>query len=318
MENNTIKNNRVYGIRAIRVKNGNLNSGFDNRPKSLADGTFYNSDVSTKYLDRDFFKKTGNNVLIKKHLKLDKDGNIYSATQQEIIEDKVKGDVPDKIVNIINEFPDVQNYGAALTGNINFGITGAVQYGIGVNVLEESNVITGDIISPYGTGNNKKKKKKDDNEIEDSKNSATNIGKSLFIDNALYVQDFRVEPYNINSLKEVYGDRLNGYTNEAYELFKKAVLFSASLINTRTKKDCYDEFAIFINLKEDSIYSINDLLGLLKINENDKKFVIDLEQLKVLDKIKDVESIELYDSNSCSFENIPAKAIIKDRFEELY
>ena len=55
MENNTIKNNRVYGIRAIRVKNGNLNSGFDNRPKSLADGTFYNSDVSTKYLDRDFF-----------------------------------------------------------------------------------------------------------------------------------------------------------------------------------------------------------------------------------------------------------------------
>ena len=25
MENNTIKNNRVYGIRAIRVKNGNLN-----------------------------------------------------------------------------------------------------------------------------------------------------------------------------------------------------------------------------------------------------------------------------------------------------
>ena len=154
MENNTIKNNRVYGIRAIRVKNGNLNSGFDNRPKSLADGTFYNSDVSTKYLDRDFFKKTGNNVLIKKHLKLDKDGNIYSATQQEIIEDKVKGDVPDKIVNIINEFPDVQNYGAALTGNINFGITGAVQYGIGVNVLEESNVITGDIISPYGTGNN--------------------------------------------------------------------------------------------------------------------------------------------------------------------
>ena len=38
----------------------------------------------------------------------------------------------------------------------------------------------------------------------------------------------------------------------------------------------------------------------------------------VLDKIKDVESIELYDSNSCSFENIPAKATIKDRFEELY
>ena len=55
LENNTIKNNRVYGIRAIRVKNGNLNSGFDNRPKSLADGTFYNSDVSTKYFRQRFF-----------------------------------------------------------------------------------------------------------------------------------------------------------------------------------------------------------------------------------------------------------------------
>lgn len=320
MDNSKVKSNRIYGIRGIRVKNGNLNSGFDNRPKSLADGTFYNSDVSTKYLDRDFFKKTGNNVLIKKYLKLDKDGNIYSATQQEIIEDKVKGNDEDRIVNIINEFPDVQNYGAALTGNINFGITGAVQYGIGVNVLEESNIIVGDIISPYGTGNNKKNKKKNDSDeaTEEGKNSATNIGKSIFVDNALYVQDFRVEPYSINSLKEVYGDKLNGYTEEAYALFKKAVLFSASLINTRTKKDCYDEFAIFINLKDDSIYTINDLSGLLKISEDDKKIIIDLEDLGILDKIKDVESIELYDSNSCNFKNIPQKAIIKDRYEELY
>ena len=291
-----IKNNRVIGARGIGVVNSNLNSGFDGRPKVLANGCLTNSDVSTKFLDRDFWKNCGENVLIKKQLKMDKDGTLYACTLEEIIADNVA--IDKKVTStILNDYVDVQNFGATIAvSKISIGATGVCQYTQGVNKLKSTSVITQDILSPFGTGNNKKNKTKAENGDENKSSTATNIGKHTFIDKALYVQSFSVNPNNLNSLASVFGeDELVGYKESSYQMFKKAVLCSASLYNTRTKAGCYDEFSIFINLKEDSLYSISDIGRFIDvIEEDDSTVTIDFSKLAFLNNVDDIESIEIY------------------------
>lgn len=300
-----IKKNRVIGARGIGVVNGNLNSAFDGRPKTLTSGVLFNSDVSIKFLDRDLWKNSGENVLIKKKLKEDKDGTLYSCTLDQILEDVLDKDKK-ATAQILNDFVDVQNFGAAVTvKGISLGITGVCQYSQGINKLKNTEVVTQDILSPFGTGNNKKNKAKEDKGEEVKTNTATNIGKHVFVDKALYVQSFSVNPSNINNMTDCFehGDAV-GYKEESYEAFKKAVLCSASLYNTRTKAGCYDEFSIFINLKEDSLFNIPDVGRFIDVIENeDSTVVIDFTKLNFLNDIKDVESIEVYHNTLTSSVN---------------
>lgn len=307
---NEIKTNRVIGARGIGVYNSNLNAAFDSYPKMLVDGTFMNSDVCTKYADRMFWRNIGQKVLIQKMLKTDKDGNLYAATQEEIIAEKVI-DKKRPNLEILNEFIDVQNFGATIaTKGISLGTTGVVQYTQGINKLKNSSVIVQDIISSYGTGGNKKKK--DDEKVS----TATNIGKHIFVDKALYVQSFVVNPINLNSLQSVFGDDFVGYKKESYELFKKAVLCSITLQSSRTKEGCCDDFAIFINLKEDSYYALNNIQRFIEVEEETNKNIIDFTPLDFLNEIEDVENIEIfYNSKNCeikhNFKNVTIKDTLK-------
>lgn len=313
-----IKRNRVIGARGIGVVNGNLNSAFDGRPKTLINGVLFNSDVSVKFFDRDFWKNIGENVLIKKRLKEDKDGTLYSCTLDQILEDVLDKDKKVSI-QILNDFVDVQNFGAAVAvKGINLGITGVCQYSQGINKLKNTEVITQDILSPFGTGNNKKNKLKADKGEEIKSTTATNIGKYVFVDKALYVQSFSVNPNNLNNMKECFADdELIGYKEESYQLFKKAVLCSASLYNTRTKSGCYDEFSIFVNLKEGSLFNIPDIGRFIDVIENDDETVtIDFNKLSFLNEIEDIESIEIYHNTLTSdvihsFDNVEIKDLLK-------
>lgn len=322
-----IKRNRVIGARGIGVVNGNLNSGFDGNPKTLSNGDFTNSDVSTKFLDRDFWENTNEKVLIKKRIKEDEAGNLYACTLEEIIYDRV--DVSRNVnAQILNDYVDVQNFGAAITvSKINLGTTGVCQYYQGINKIKSSQVLVQEILSPFGTGNNKKNKTKAKsksenagdslNATEESKlSTATNIGKSTFVDKALYVQSFSVNPENLNNLAASFKDEeILGYKEENYEKFKKAVLHSATLYNTRSKAGCYDEFSIFVNIKEGSYFSIADLGRFIDVihNEDEDKVVIDFNKLEFLNEVEDVESIEIfYNALTCDIEHSFNNAIVKN------
>lgn len=312
-----IKRNRVIGARGILVHNASLNNAFDGNPKMLSDGTFTNSDVSTKFADRQFWNNAGKEVLIQKHIKLDKDGNPYAATLEEIIKDKVP---QDKDINtnlyILDKFVDVQNFGATIAvKGISLGTTGVVQYGQGINKIEDSAVITQEITSPYGTGANanKKAKKKSEEDEEDKLSTGTNIGKQVYTDKALYVQSFNVTPANLNNMADVFGDSFGGYKEESYEMFKKATLCSVSLLNSRAKMGCSDAFAIFINLKEGSLYALNDVERYIKITEDNGVYTIDCTELEFLNDSSEVESIEVfYDIRTCNLKHSFKNAVVKD------
>ncbi|KFX60155.1 hypothetical protein FDC50_07180 [Clostridium botulinum] len=299
-----IKTNRVIGARGIAVNNGNYNNDFNGQPKTLQDGTFMCSDVCTKYADRLFWENCNHPVLIKKSLKIGKDGKLYAAIQDEIIADNIV-DSKNRNVEILNNFIDVQNFGATITEkNKNFGITGVIQYTQGTNKVDDSTIEVHQILSPYGTANNKKNKKNkksdeenENNDKQDEKSkTATNIGPHIFLDKALYVQGFSVTPSNLNNLVKVFGDKeFKGYKEESFELFKKATLCSTTLLSTRNKEGVCDAFSIFINLKEGSIFAFNNIHNYINVNTvADNFYTIDFSELDFLNDIDDIESIEIY------------------------
>lgn len=301
-----IKKNRVLGVRGISVLNGNLNADFNGHPKSLSDGTYMNSDVSTKFLDREYFKSIGEDVLITKHLKTANDGTIYAATLEEAIKDKLN--LKENIYVQFLNFVDVQNFGATITNPVMFGVTGVVQYLNGVNKYEDAEFITQDILSPFGTGNNKNKSKKSEfNSI------ATNIGKHHFLERALYVQSFTVNPSNLNSLvPKINNKKFNGYTEESYQKFKKAVLLSSTIYTTRSKVGCNDEFAMFVNVKEDSLFTVPDLGRFIKVDRMNSKYQINFNELEFLNNSSEIESIEIFHNPHTSdiihkFKNVEIK-----------
>ena len=80
-----IKTNRVYGARGVGAENSNVNSSFQGLPNTLSNGQFFNSDVSTKWADRDFWKSIGYDVLVKTSYVLDKDGNPVVQTIEDVV-----------------------------------------------------------------------------------------------------------------------------------------------------------------------------------------------------------------------------------------
>lgn len=296
-----VKRNRVIGARGIAVENSNLNAGFDGRPKEFGDGVQGNSDVCTKSADRNVWINSGENVLIRRRLDVDENNNVYSYTLAKTIE-SVLDSSKSPVIQLLNDFVDVQNFGAtiALKG-INIGITGVCQYHQGLNKLENTEVLCHPVLSPFSASDNKKKDNKKDKsneseENEEKKSNSNNIGRHIFVDKALHVQSFSVNPANLNNMVECFKNgEFTGYKEKYYQLFKKAVLSSYSLQSTRTKAGCYDEFSIFINLKEDSMFHINDVGRFIDVILNDDKTVtIDFTKLEFLNGIDDVDSIEIY------------------------
>lgn len=315
-----IKTNRVLGARGISVVNANLNAGFDGRPKELPDGTWFNSDVSTKFLDREFWAKKGENVLIKKISKTTDKDEIYVCTLAEVIDEKVDSSkcFPSQV---LNDFVDVQNYGVAITvKNKVISAPGVVQYLQGINKIEDANTVTQDVLSPFGTGKPSKKSSKSSttDSDDDSKSSGTSIGKHTFIDRGCFVQSFSVNPSNFNYLVQQLNLKdFNGYKESSYESFKQAVTLSASLYNTRAKAGCYDEFSIFINLKEDSLFALNDVGSFINVEVlDDGKLEIDFSELDFINSRDDVESIEIFHNTKTStikhsFTNVTVRNILE-------
>src|SRR5699024_11534939 len=88
-----------------------------------------------------------------------------------------------------------------------------------------------------------------------------------------------------------------GYTEDAYEKFKEASLISATVLNTNSKFGCENEFALFIECKNESELYLPDLAQYVKFYKEDEMGVIDLTQLGFLlkEKIRDeIHNVEIY------------------------
>ena len=283
--------NRVYGVIGIKSRMSNWNADFTGRPKSTSDGSVFGSDKAFKYPIKKMWEVEGEKVLYVKSYKNEK-GSLRARTLSErfeqLFETEVKS-IKDKkeLVKYLFSATDVKNFGATFAeGSNNISITGAVQIGQGLNKYEDTTVEIQDILSPFVDSTKK----------DTAQN--TSIGKKIVSNEAHYFYPFSVNPENYDIYTKEIED-LEGYTREDYEKFKKGCLIAATAYNTNSKSGCENEFAIFVECKEDSKLYLANLDQYIKFEKNDEgKDIIDISELEEIlneEKTKqEIEKVEIY------------------------
>ena len=304
--------NRVYGVIGIKSRMSNWNADFTGRPKSTSDGSVVGSDKAFKYPIKKMWEVEGEKVLYVKSYKNEK-GNLRARTLSErfeqLFETEVKS-IKDKkeLVKYLFSATDVKNFGATFAeGSNNISITGAVQIGQGLNKYEDTTVEIQDILSPFVDSTKK----------DTAQN--TSIGKKIVSNEAHYFYPFSVNPENYDIYTKEIED-LEGYTREDYEKFKKGCLIAATAYNTNSKSGCENEFAIFVECKEDSKLYLANLDQYIKFEKNDEgKDIIDISELEEIlneEKTKqEIEKVEIY-YNSYTTNLIGTRE--KDEVKELF
>ncbi|KOA73310.1 hypothetical protein ADU80_09600 [Clostridium botulinum] len=283
------KDNRVIGLVGVGVKNGSFNQGWDGYPRQKSDGEYVATDVCLKWAYRYFWNMQGKPVFSFAKMFKNKKNDIQHFSINEKYEDmfgaKAKSEDSIKFVNNLLGVVDVMNFGIAYAGDKSVSLTGVVQFGLGINKYEDTEVETFQILSPFRNSNEKSQDKL-------QKTSGT----YTFVDEAHYMYSFTVNPAQMNEWKTI--DENIEYTQEAYEDFKEGSLVAVSSLNTRTKINCQNEFAMFIELKKDSLLYLPNLDQYVTFRKEDDKNIIDITKLSEIlnsDNVKDqIDSIEIY------------------------
>ena len=266
--------NRVYGIIGIKAKMANWNADFTGRPKSTSNGEIYGSDKALKYPMKKMWENEGKNVLFVKSFKESKGAIIPNqlAERYEKLFSKLdeKDTTNDVMINLFNCI-DVKNFGATFAEKKqNISITGAVQFGQGFNKFDDTNVEIQDILSPFA-----------DSTKDDAKQST--LGTKITVDEAHYFYGFSINPKNYDEYKKLLGDDFKGYTEADYQEFKKVALVSATAYSTNSKFGCENEFALFLECKDEECY-LPDLSDYVKFDSQARN--VDLSEVEELIKNK--------------------------------
>ena len=280
--------NRVYGVVGIKSILANWNADFSGNPKTTSDGRIFGSDKAFKFPIKKMWQVEEKKVLYVKSYKNENDSiqakNLSERFNQIFHTDLKKMKKKEDVFKMLFSAIDVLNFGATFAEEKNnISITGAVQVGQGYNKYENSNIEVIDILSPFR-----------DSKQDDAKNST--IGTKIVSDEAHYMYPFSVNPQNYDIYKEVLGAEFV-YTKEAYYAFKKGCLVAATAYNTNSKMGCENEFAIFVECKEESKLYLANLDQYIEFEKReDDKDIIDITKLsKLLSSHKDeIDKIEVY------------------------
>jgi len=272
---------RVYGVIGIKAKMANWNADFTGRPKSTSNGDIFGSDKALKYPMKKIWESEGKKVLFIKSWKESKNGIVpnqlgerYASIFDQI--DKKKTATKEVMTNLFKCI-DVKNFGATFAEEgQNISITGAVQFGQGFNKFDDTNIEIQDILSPFA-----------DSTKDDAKQST--LGTKITVDEAHYFYGFSINPKNYDEYKKILGDDFDGYTKEDYEEFKKVALTSATAYSTNSKFGCENEFALFVECKDDECY-LPDISDYIEFDSQNRE--IDLTNVEKL--VGDRADIEVY------------------------
>ncbi len=286
-------NNRVYGIIGIGCRMANWNADFTGRPKMTGSGDIFGSDKALKYPMKFLWNNQGEKVLYIKSYKLGGKGKEKDKLQPKDLEERYeeifgakidKNTTSQEVLKNLFSSLDVMNFGATFAvKSQNISITGAVQIAQGFNKYKDSRIEVQDILSPFRNPDEKK---------EDA--TASSLGTKIMCDEAHYFYHFAVNPENYNNYIGMIPE-FEGYTIAAYEKFKDAALMSATAFNTNSKTGCENEFALFIECKEDSKLFLPDLTNYIDFEKNEDKGVVDLTRFSFIEEhMKEIENIEIY------------------------
>lgn len=296
--------NRAYGLVGVGAKMANWNADFDGNPKKDSEERVFGSDKAIKYSIRKYWVNNAEKVLMFKRMSADKKTgkakpngvlqNFELVTGIEVKKDLKETEVLDQLFQIL----DTQNFGVSfLAKPFNLSVSGAVQFSQGFNILEESQVHTQDILSPFPSSEDK---------------DQSSIGKMTLLEESHYIYPFTVNPKNYEAFEEIVG-RKDLYTQEAYDKFKEGALKGATALNTVVKTGCYNEFGLFIQLKEESKLYLPPIDNLLSFDQEEQEY--DFSKIsELVAKFKDeIEVAELYLNDfkvtAVGTENLEVKSI---------
>jgi CRISPR-associated protein Csh2 len=273
--------NRVYGVIGIKAKMANWNADFTGRPKSTSNGDIFGSDKALKYPMKKMWENEGKHVLYIKSWKEEKGGiiprQLSERYEKEFSKIDEKNTTTTEVMTNLFKCIDVKNFGATFAEKKqNISITGAVQFGQGFNKFDDTNIEVQDILSPFT-----------DSTKEDAKQST--LGTKITVDEAHYFYGFSINPKAYDEYKHILNN-FEGYTENDYKEFKKVALVSATAYSTNSKFGCENEFALFVECKDDECY-LPDLSDYIKFDSDKRE--IDLSDVEKLIKDK-CSSVEVY------------------------
>ena len=279
-------NKRVYGVLGISSIMANWNADFTGYPKSTSEGKIFGSDKAFKYPMKKMWEQQGEKVLYIKSLHFEnKTGNLVPRSLKERYEfifdvkDLKDCKEPKEVIKNLFQAIDVKNFGATFAEEKNnISITGAVQFGQGMNYYEESEAQEQQILSPFR-----------DSKVEDAKNST--LGTKIVSDEAHYFYPFSVNPLAYKEYVEL--GVTEGYTEEDYEIFKKTSLVAATSYATNAKEGCENEFGLFVETAPDCY--LPNLTSMIRFEKREDKNKISVLCGSLLNEMKEqIEKVEIY------------------------
>lgn len=304
MENRTM-DSRVYGVLGISSIMANWNADFTGYPKTLSDGTVFGSDKALKYPMKKMWDDEGQKVVYIKSLRFLKerkkeDGKMIEeiVLVPKLLKERYEElfhtndlkkvyDSKEVITNLMTAV-DVKNFGATFAeSGKNFAITGAVQFGQGLNKYDGTTAEEQNILSPF---RKPAKEGEEGKEVKEKRNSS--LGTKIVSNEAHYFYPFVINPAAYRELVSL--GVTEGYTVEDYQNFKRTALVAVTSYSTNAKEGCENEFAMFVETDPD-LYLPN-LTEYIAFEKSGTANIIDISKCcKILNEFKErIKKIEIY------------------------
>ncbi|HPE86489.1 MAG TPA: type I CRISPR-associated protein Cas7 [Bacteroidales bacterium] len=304
---------RIFGAAIVKAINSNYNADFSGQPRTLPNGTVYATDKAFKYAVKNYLKDVYTDEKIFYFKRFNEEFVPYSlddAYAKMFTENK---DTKDKkvVAKDILSCLDIRLFGATFakkgkSGNIAISIHGPVQINHGVNIWNENNIFSEQIMSPFRNPDEKSEEKQ-----------ATTLGRQSKLQEGHYLHHFSVNPKNLEDVVKLAGDGVQSLSDEDIEKLKEAMRRGVTWYDSASKAGSENEALIWITLKESSTLVLPNLTQLVKMNDEKEngKVVFDCLELKnVTEKYKSqIENIEIFRNQaSIKITNAPEFANIKD------
>lgn len=305
-----MKKNMVYMVHGVKVVNAMWNASFTKNAKQNSDGIMYGSPQAFGYAIKDQLERDGYNILYRKMINESGVMDLKDCFEvkagiagQNKSKDK-KFNTENNIKSILlNSFEDVINFGTVFTAKPykTFGIHGAMQIGFGINKYSDTEEMISEMLPCFSAENGKEKSKDNGSENEEEKLRSNTLGEQYVLDKAHFLYDTTLNPFQYSNMIGIVPD-FEGYKEENYERFKLASIRAVSNLNSKSKKGCTNEFALFVETKDDvrDTIDLNCLSDYINVNEDEDSVVTyDLSSLaSLLNDVKnDIKSVEVFYDN---------------------
>lgn len=295
--------NRVFGCAVVRAINANYNADFSHQPRTLPNGKVYATDKAFKYLVKNYLKDLYPSEKV-----------FYFKTQKEdfnprSLEENYDYQFPDSKKESKTEFAkdllsciDIRTFGATFAmkakggKNVAISIHGPTQINHGVNLWEEDNIFSEQIMSPFAD--------KEGAEM-------TTLGRQSKLQEGHYLHHFSINPKNLEEIVTLAGEGAENLNEKDIEKLKTAFRLGATYFDSASKAGIDNELLFWVQLKEDSKKVFPTFGNLVKMRKENEEVFFDFSALAkvVEDNAEDVESVEVYYlSSSIKLKNLPSTA----------